>query len=365
MFYLIPLLSAVIITLLLLKLTGVFKDRTDFFSTGKKSGFTFKEMSTLWSLAYYCGLAEPKILYNSLPDLNHCIALFIEWSKKNGSYESYSTKKFLEKLYSFRSKVSLEYDKKLGIKSSREISVGQKLRILVSGSGIFNSKVVDVSRELVISLPVQPKASSTMPSSMKRAWWEGKKVAVYFWRKNDAAYVFDSTVFSSSFRDGKSSLFLQHSDFLERTQKRKYIRSVCELPALLYFTSPLASYQVAQSNEEGFKCLIENISENGAMIRIGGKCRSLVNIKLQFDMDGSFILMQGIVKSVEYNKYLNQSRLHFECTKLASEMKKLILAYSYKIDAAYDDKIKMMELMEKDSLEDNEDLSLKEDDEKK
>ncbi|MCR5218435.1 PilZ domain-containing protein [Treponema sp.] len=353
MIYLIPLLTAMLLTLLLLKLSGIFKDKTEFFSAGRKCGFTLREMTTLWRLAYNCGLADPEVLFDSLPDLNHCITLFIDWSKKNGSYESYATQHFLEKLYSFRSKVSLEYEKKLGIKTSREISIGQKLRILVTGSGIFNSKVIDNSRELVISLPVQSGSVLKMTSSMKRAWWEGKKIAVYFWRKNDAAYVFDSMVFRSASRNGESSLFLQHSENLERTQKRKSIRSACELPAMLYFTGPAAQYQVAGDDEEGFRCLIENISENGAMIRIGGKCRRDLFLKLQFDMDGDFILMQGKVKSVEYNKYLNQSRIHFECTKISSQMKKMILAYTYRIDSAGEEQKKIMELMDQDSEEDS------------
>ncbi|MBB5218251.1 c-di-GMP-binding flagellar brake protein YcgR [Treponema rectale] len=351
MIYLLPLLSAMLLTLVLIKLSSIFKKKTAFFSLGKDYGFTFTEMVTLWKLAERCAHTAPEILFDSLPELDRCIKLYIDTAKKDGRYESFTTQKFLEKLYSFRSKVSVEYDRKQGIRSSRQISRGQKLRILVPGSGIFSSRVVDVSRELVVSLPVQAGTSVKMTSSMKRAWWEGKKIAVYFWRKNDAAYVFDSTVFGSSSKNGESCLFLQHSDSLERTQKRQAIRSSCELPASMYFTGPSAPYEPAGDGEEGYRCLIEDISEKGAMIRVGGKCRGNSFLKLQFDMDGNFILMQGSVKSVEYNKYMNQSRIHFECSRISSDMKKMILAYVYRLDVMNEEQKEIMTFINEDEKE--------------
>ena len=67
------------------------------------------------------------------------------------------------------------------------------------------------------------------------------------------------------------------------------------------------------------------------MIRIGGKGTSNIQIKIQFELEGSFILMFGIIKAVEYNAEINQSRLHFECTHIEPTMKNFILSFVYKV----------------------------------
>ncbi|MBR6193085.1 MAG: PilZ domain-containing protein, partial [Treponema sp.] len=74
-----------------------------------------------------------------------------------------------------------------------------------------------------------------------------------------------------------------------------------------------------------------DISEDGALIRVGGAGKSNVRIKLQFDLNGSFIMMYGVVRGVEYNKDIEQSRLHFECTHIDATMKNAILAFVYNV----------------------------------
>ena len=81
----------------------------------------------------------------------------------------------------------------------------------------------------------------------------------------------------------------------------------------------------------GLRCILEDISEDGAMIRIGGKAVANISIKLQFELEGSFILMYGIIKAVEYNATINQSRIHFECTHVDPTMKNYILSFVYKV----------------------------------
>ena len=67
------------------------------------------------------------------------------------------------------------------------------------------------------------------------------------------------------------------------------------------------------------------------MIRIGGKGVSNTQIKIQFELEGTFILMFGIIKAVEFNAEINQSRLHFECTHVEPTMKNHILSFVYKV----------------------------------
>ena len=77
--------------------------------------------------------------------------------------------------------------------------------------------------------------------------------------------------------------------------------------------------------------MIEDISESGALIRIGGKGVQNVKIKLQFTIHSRLIVMYGIVRTVEFNESDNQTLLHFECTHIETTMKNEILRYVYDI----------------------------------
>ena len=92
----------------------------------------------------------------------------------------------------------------------------------------------------------------------------------------------------------------------------------------------VVEYDKIETNP-GYKCLLEDISEDGAMIRIGGVGKNNVPIKIQFELNGALIVMFGVIRAVEFNESLNQSRLHFECTHIEQGMKNSILSYVYNV----------------------------------
>ena len=161
--------------------------------------------------------------------------------------------------------------------------------------------------------------------------WEDHHISVYFWRKGDAGYAFDTQVFGAGVFQGQDCLFLRHSNKLDRAQKRQSVRCVCNIYAQMYMIkSEVVDYN-AVDTEEGYRCLLEDISEDGAMIRIGGIGKQNARIKLQFELQDTFIMMYGIIRAVEYNKVIDQSRLHFECTHIDPTMKNAILSYVYNV----------------------------------
>ena len=156
-------------------------------------------------------------------------------------------------------------------------------------------------------------------------------MSVYLWRKEDARYVFDTSVQGCGIFLGKAAIFLKHSSNLIRTQKRNSIRAKCDINGMLYIIrSKIVDYNAVE-NSGGYRCKIEDISEKGALIRIAGKGLSNLQIKIQFQLENRLIVMFGIVRTVEYNQNLNQSRLHFECVHIDSVMRNYILSYVYKI----------------------------------
>lgn len=318
-------ISAVIIAGLV-KVYLIFKEKINFFLRGFDEGFHIAELNNLWKVSQLCNLEEPVSLFYSMPSLSKCISHIKTQSEAAGVLNAARFQKLLTKLYEFRNKIEKNEDKKRGLDSTKSLSNHQKLRIILPGKGVFSSEIVNNGRELTISLPTQ-KGQITVEGKS----WVGQTVNVYLWRTGDARYVFDTTVTHEGLFIGKPSLFLKHTSNLIRTQKRNAIRSKCHIFAELYILKEKTIDYNLIETKPGYKCLLEDISEKGALIRIGGKGVPNIQIRLQFQVNNRLVVMFGIVRTVEYNAELNQSRLHFECIHIDSAMKNQILSYVYNI----------------------------------
>lgn len=336
---------------ILVRLLVVFQVPIQFFMMGQDKGFKFNEITLLWKLAKEAEIEEPMQLYVSVPTLNMAISKIILNSKENGTESLEATQNFIAKLYEYRTKIDLEHENKKGLDSTKYLEKGQRLRIILKGKGVFASEILSVGHEIIIRLPLQ-KNVRTVDSGD----WVTKDVSVYLWRKGDAGYVFDTRVTNAGMFQGQNVIYLAHTNQLERAQKRKSVRAACEIYANLYFidASEEPDYNVIEV-DSGYKCLLEDISEDGAMIRIGGKGRQNVKIKIQFDIDERIIVMYGIIRAVEYNQIDNQSRLHFECLHIEKEMRNKILEFIYR-DLSEDkkDELTALEEIEQENLDDSE-----------
>lgn len=327
-------IAAVIILLFFLvfsRICIVHKDWLKFFSIGFDSGFKRKEIRALWKLAKICELENPLALFYSVPMLNTCISTYITRAKATGLDKTYKVQSFLEKLYNFRTRTALKSDDKRNLSNSIYIDEGQKLSLILPGKGIFHARLLKNGRELVVSQPRRFDKKERINIIPATAEWVGKTVPIYFWRKGDAMYSFDGLVFDSYMYLGNLTIKIKHSSNLIRTQKRQSIRMECNIYAQMYLIRSDAIDFSYINPEPGYKCLLEDISEDGALIRIGGKGVNNVRIKIQFVLENTMIVMFGVVKAVEYNKNINQSRLHFECRHIDSHMRNTILSYVYDV----------------------------------
>ncbi len=314
-----------LVLLIAIRLLFVFADKIRFFSTGADAGFTFSEISMFWKLAKRAAVEEPLDLYVSFPALNKAISHFITESKASGKEYSPEVQDFLSKLYKYRTKISIEHENKKGLDSTRYLYKGQKLRIILPKHGVFSSEILDSGRYIVCRLPTQKKLIN-----LKADAWLHKRISVYLWRKGDAGYVFDTLVAETGVHLGTPAIYINHTNKLLRTQKRRSVRAPCNMVAYLYFMTDDVMDFAAES-QPGYKCLLEDISEDGALIRVGGLGRNNVKIKIQFTLQDKVIIMYGIVRAVEYNKTHNQSRLHFECVNITDDMRNAVLAFVYDI----------------------------------
>ena len=290
-----------------------------FFAKGKDAGFAFKEIELLRRLAIQCNIDDPCALFWSQNQLDICIRSLVRGIRMSGESEEQGTQNFLSKLYDYRKKIEMNKPRiKNGISNSRQMSEGQMLRILVTGTGVFKSQVVkNTSQYMTISRPVNTKVSSTMS-------WDGMKISVYFWREDDAGYVFDSDVVDEVYSKGVSSLKIAHSDALFRTQKRKSVRIKMHKAAFLYLAKDgEAPHKIEM--DPGLKCFLEDLSDSGCAVTVGGKADSGLRVKIQFALDNTAICMTGTVRSVSFREETNRSILHIESDPLPLEIRNQIL----------------------------------------
>ncbi len=315
----------VIIVLVILAIMGAvytaFKPKINFYITGLDSGFSFTEISMLWNAAELCNLEQPTSLFYSLPSLTKCMT---QISNITSADNNQKNQLLMTKLFNYRTKIQNEADDKKGMTTTHSLDKGQTLRIILPGKGVFTSEIVGNGNFLVINVPRQ---KNLIPFSGEE--WVDKVISVYLWRKGDARYVFDTTVTQSGLFLGKSALFLKHSSNLVRTQKRRAVRVKCQIYGMLYIIKRDKVDVNAIETQNGFRCLIEDISECGALIRIGGKGVQNVKIKLQYNIQNKLILMVGVVRTVEFNEEQNQSLLHFECTHIEPSMRNEVLKFVY------------------------------------
>jgi len=289
-----------------------------FFSKGKEAGFSFKEIDMLRQLATQCGLEPPHSVFESQTQLDKCIHSLVRGMKMAGG--DGGNRDFLSKLYDYRQKIEISKSHdNIKIAHSRQISEGQALRVLVVGTGVFNSHVVKTTPQyMTISRPENSKMTSAMS-------WTGLKIAVYFWREDDAGYVFDSEVLDEVFSLGVSSLKITHGDSLFRTQKRKSVRAKMNKAAFLYL---VASNEPSHKLEvrPGVKCYLEDLSDTGCAVTIGGKAGEGLRVKVQFALDNMPVCITGTVRSTSYREDTNRTVLRIEAEPLPKSIKNHILS---------------------------------------
>jgi c-di-GMP-binding flagellar brake protein YcgR len=198
------------------------------------------------------------------------------------------------------------------------MSEGQPLRVLVVGVGVFKSQVIkNTSQFLTIARPVNSKNTTTMA-------WSGLSISVYFWREDDAGYVFDSEVLDEVFSLGIPSIKITHGDSLFRTQKRKSIRVKMQKAAFLYLV-PSHESPHRLASEPGLKCLLEDISDTGCAVTVGGRADAGLRVKVQFALNNAAVCMTGTVRSIRYNESTDRSMLHIEAEPLSVETRNRVL----------------------------------------
>ena len=280
-----------------------------FFAKGKEEGFSIKELEQLRRFMVNGNVGDPVSIFTSQKNLENCIRSVINAVRISGESDNPLTQDFLSRLFDYCKEVEIKNaEKKTTITNSRLISEGQILRVLVPGTGVFKSEVIkNTGNFLTISRPVNAKMTSSMQ-------WNGINISVYFWREDDAGYVFDTGVVDEVFSRGISSLKVEHSDSMFRTQKRKSLRVKFHKPAFAYMLNDNEPHNLETA--PGLRCMLEDISDTGCAFRVTGQAVAGLRLKLQFPLSRIPLCMPGTVRSVDYNSESNMSLVRMEADPL-------------------------------------------------
>jgi len=302
-----------------------------FTNRSREAGFTTKEAEVLRRLAVYSGFDEAISIFSNTDRFDTCIRLLIQETKVSDKADGYEPQDILVKMYNYRQKMEINgpMDRK-AIANSLEIKNGQALKIFVEGIGVFKSQLVkNTNGYMTVSRP-----TNSSNASVKE--WRGQKVSVYFWMEDDAGYVFDTDVTDVVYSLGILSLKISHSFSLSRTQKRRSVRAKVNMPAFMYLVNEDEPYHQIESSP-GLKCLLEDISDTGFAIAVGGKANSGLRVKIQFELNSVAICMSGTVRSAVYCKDTDRSVLHIESDPLPRDVRNQILGKVFGTSAEDDD----------------------------
>ncbi len=297
-----------------------------FYLKGRESGFVFWEINLLRRVAVEARLENPTALFWSMKQLDRSIKGIIIKYRSRAQEQDPVYNTLLAKLFELRKRVEFDQPRyKMGIKSSRKISPKQVMRVTLPGLGPFRCMVVEnLPRYFAVSHPQGPK----LPEGFS---WKNQKIGLYFWRGEDAGYYFQTKVLEDFIDRQYPILHVSHSDNLIRTQKRQSIRVECDLAAELF---PLKSIDEANENPEegkGLRCMLVDISEDGAALLIGGKAKVGLPLKVQFTLGESLVPICGVVKGLNYDQKKNRSLLHLQAVPLSLTMRNRILIYVYNL----------------------------------
>lgn len=289
----------------------------------RRAGFSFEEYRRFRKALLIAGVRDPLLVFDSAKEMDRVIAVLDRVGRGEDEAVAGSTK-FFDKVYAIRKDLELgRKESRSGIRSSRQMAQGQRVRLLVAGIGVFNATVVDNNnRYLVLSYPQGPR----LPAGFV---WQGKKVSVYFWRRDDAGYVFDSYAIDDMRIRNVPVIHIGHSESLLRTQKRKSVRARASLPAYLYLLKRIEGAFEKSEREPGMRSMVQDLSEDGFSLAVGGKARPGLLVKAQFALGERQIVMTGTVRSVDYDATKNRSLLHVEAVPPSPRTRNAIRSYVY------------------------------------
>lgn len=309
--------------ILLQRAGGISFPWVQFYVRGKESGFSFSEVNLLRRVSIENHLKNPTSLFWSVKTLDRCIRSAILGFRSHNTVHLPKNSEFLDKLFNFRKRVEFDQPKyRLGISSTRGITPGQTFKITPPAGGVYISKLIENNRRYIALTYPRGKTESSVS-------WREQPIKLYFWRKEDAGYYFESKVIGDYLDRKVPIIHVNHSDNIIRAQKRRSVRRDVGKPGLLFPLRTINQASETVEDDGGYRCKVLDISEDGAALAIGGRAKAGLPIKIQVRLYEEPVVISGVIKSVDFKQKNRASVLHIQAQPMSVEMRVRILTYVY------------------------------------
>jgi c-di-GMP-binding flagellar brake protein YcgR len=297
-----------------------------FYMKGQEAGFKFPEIDVLRRAAVETAMENPVSIFSSIKVLDRTIRTLILKARSQQRVDLPETAAFHGEVFDFRKRVEFNLPRyRNGIKTSRELVAGQRIRITLPGGATFSSQVVESLRKyMAVSYPV----GKPLPPGFT---WKNQRVNVYFWRAEDAGYYFESKVLDDFLNRKFPIVYLAHSDSLIRSQKRGSHRIETELPCMIYNLHNIKEASELIERDAGYKARLVDLSEDGLAILVGGRAKVGLPMKVQFQLGERPIAMCGTIRGITFDEKKNRSVLHIQAVPPSDRTRNAILTFVYDI----------------------------------
>lgn len=225
------------------------------------------------------------------------------------------------KLYSLLANLDLYFKDLKKQVTSRELSVGKRVRIYINELGYFFTEVIaSLDKGFVVKKPKLEK----QPRSWKLP------VTVYFWRENDAGYSFETFIEDEVSETMIQGLLIRHSDTLLRYQKRKYLRKECRF----YATYSLVEIETDSNGKKNLKVIPPEYDGTVFDIGAGGYAIEVVNkIPVKKLVKTTVFIgrqnIKAIAEIVRFEKVGEKYHMHVRFVKISPIEQNIIYEYVY------------------------------------
>jgi len=206
--------------------------------------------------------------------------------------------------------------------NSLSIQVGQRLRLSVLDKGFYGAEVIDNHPGyLIISFPEGEAA--------KDIDWTKRSLGVYYWRENDAGYFFETRVLQEIRSESLNSLFIAHSQNVQRKQSRSFLRVAVDIPVELLFIK--TGLDVEDDSQKKVTGKIVNLSSDGLLIESSEEFVGSYLYKVNFSLPGGNVeTIIKLVAKLGCGENNNLCKYSFQFTNLSMEIQTILQLFVYR-----------------------------------
>ncbi len=321
----------IIVVFVLIKLKGGGRRFPwyEFYSRGRREGFSFKEINFLRKIVIENKLEKPQSIFWSTKQLDKCLRPAIQKINSDENLDENYKLYMITKLLELRKKAEFNLPKyKKRIRETTAILPRQKLIVKDKDYGTYIAWVIEVARKyLVISKP-------SGHSGWEGLNWKGRKIGVYFWRHEDAGYYFETKVLEDISHEEYPLLYIAHSNDLKRMQKRSSVRVETRINARFYPVVQTSVEGVPKVfvSKRGHSGKILDLSEGGCCMAAGKGLKKNTRLKIEFFLTGEKkIVALGTVVNVSKTGDDRVRKYHIMFNKLSPVSRNNILLYVFNI----------------------------------